>query len=110
MKVTKLAVEHLLTHATMMSGLLKLVVSPNGCAGYQYSLSPFFFYDEVDSQLVYEKFENLSIGYMPDYKSFVDSLTIDLKTDELGLKTIIFNNDQVDWCGCNTSFNNKILK
>ena len=80
---------------------VKLVMRPDGCAGYGYNVS---FPSEVNNNDICFEINSLKVFVDLQSKSLLQGTMIDLKSESVGQKQIVFNNPQVkSSCGCGLS-------
>ena len=79
---------------------LHLSIKVVGCSGYQYTI---VWQDEPQGELI--AFNDWYLCSDPKWQHILLSVCIDLKSDNLGLKKIIFENPKtINYCGCGESF------
>ena len=71
-----------------------------GCSGYQYLME---WSDEPIGELV--AYPNWFLGIDPAWRHIITALTIDITTDALGQRKVVYRNPLTHgWCGCGESF------
>lgn len=100
--ITEKAQRYFLSHIEKEKACgVKLVMRPDGCAGYGYNIS---FPSEIDESDICFEINGLKIFVDLQSKGLLQGTVIDLKAESVGQKQIVFNNPQVkSSCGCGLS-------